>query len=276
VNNFRYGFTRQGFTQYGDHTANQITFRFVFEPFAFTRTTHRVTPVHNIVDDISWVKGNHTFQFGTNLRITRNSRLTFANAYDNAVTNPSFYASSGAVVSRAITSYLAANDLPELQSVSEAQNAATALIGRYSQYTANFTYDLAGNLLPAGTPTDRTFATEEYDFYFQDAWRIAHNLTLTYGLRYGLSRPVYETSGYEVAPTIPLQTYFENRIKGMDAGVPYAEPIILKRSGPANEVRGARRLRDDQRLLRPGARRQFRPEHGARLQFQPHDIRQHV
>ena len=30
VNNFRYGFTRQGSTQVGDSTDNQISFRFIF------------------------------------------------------------------------------------------------------------------------------------------------------------------------------------------------------------------------------------------------------
>jgi len=236
VNNFRYGFTRQASTAFGDSTANAIRFRFVFSPYSYTRTVNRTTPVHNIVDDVSWVKGNHTFQLGTNIRVTRNSRLSYANAYDDAITNPSFYSSSGAVVSRAINSYLTAQGLTTMTSVSEGQNAATALIGRFSQYSANYTYDINGNLLPPGTPTDRTFATEEYDWYFQDAWRIRRNLTVTYGLRYGLSRPVYETGGFEVKPTIPLGEYFNRRVSGMNAGVPYADPIVLERSGPANNA----------------------------------------
>ena len=132
--------------------------------------------MHNIVDDVSWIKGNHTFQFGTNIRMTRNSRVSYGNAFDNAVTNPSFYASSGAVVSRAIDSYLADQGLPEMPSVSEAQNAATALIGRYSQYTANFTFaPTEACCLPARRPTAPS-PPRSTTGTFQDAWRMSTQL----------------------------------------------------------------------------------------------------
>ena len=45
VNNFRYGFTRQAFSQQGDSSENAISFRFVFSPLFFARTLSRVTPV---------------------------------------------------------------------------------------------------------------------------------------------------------------------------------------------------------------------------------------
>ena len=93
------------------------------------------------------------------------------------------------------------------------QNAASALIGRFSQYTGQFKYDLDGNILAAGTPTERNFATEEYDAYVQDIWKPFRNLTLTYGLRYGLSRPVYEKDGYQVVPNVKLGDFFERRHK---------------------------------------------------------------
>ena len=31
-------------------------------------------PVHNFVDDLTWTKGKHTLQFGTNLRLVHNNR----------------------------------------------------------------------------------------------------------------------------------------------------------------------------------------------------------
>ena len=63
VNSLRYGYTRQAFTEGGDSTGNDTDFRFVFSQ----RRNHpvsRVTPVHNITDDLSWIKGNHNIQFG--------------------------------------------------------------------------------------------------------------------------------------------------------------------------------------------------------------------
>src|SRR5437899_7771143 len=139
-------------------------------------------------------------QFGTNIRMVRNSRLSFSNAFDQAITNPSFYRGAGIVVSDPINNYLQNNGFGSLQSVSEAQNAGTALIGRFTQYTANFTFGHDGSLLPSGAPTDRTFATENYDWYIQDAWKLRRNVTLSLGLRSSLSRPVYETHGFEAKP----------------------------------------------------------------------------
>src|SRR5215831_5635147 len=90
VNNLRYGLTRQAFTQGGDSFGNDISFRFVFQPTSQTHAISRVTPVHNFTDDISWIHGRHTIQIGANIRKINNSRVDFVNAFDNAITNPSF------------------------------------------------------------------------------------------------------------------------------------------------------------------------------------------
>src|SRR6185436_9713166 len=100
INNFRYGMTRLSFSQLGDSTDAQVSFRFVFSPTP-TRTLTRVTPVHNFVDDVSWIKGKHNFQFGPNIRLIRNTRNSFANSFDFLQTNPSGYNASGAVLTSA-------------------------------------------------------------------------------------------------------------------------------------------------------------------------------
>jgi hypothetical protein len=231
VNNFRYGYTREAFTQGGDSAANNISFRFVFSPLLFNRTFSRRTPVQNIADDVSWVRGNHSFQFGANVRLIKNNRVSFANAYDTAVTNPSFYAGgAGTILSDMVHTFSPIADGFE----STVQNAVTALIGRYSQYTARFTFDHSGALQSLGTATDRTFATQEYDGYVQDTWKVTPNLTMTYGLRYSLSRPVYETNGFEVKPNIPLTDYFNQRVASAAQGIPFFDPITMDLSGPAN------------------------------------------
>jgi hypothetical protein len=241
VNNLRYGYTRQAFTEGGDSTGNDIAFRFVFQPNSESHSLSRVTPVHNITDDVSWIHGKHTFQFGANIRKINNSRVSFANAFDNAITNPSFYAGAGDHVSNDFQSYLDAQGLPgdenagqSLNSIAEVQNAATAIIGRLSQYTADFTFGKDGSLLPAGAPTTRNFATQAYEEYFQDSWKIRPHVTLTLGLRYSLERPVYETQGFEVQPTVALGTYFQNRLAAADQGQNFIDPLVVNRSGPAN------------------------------------------
>ncbi|MEO6588616.1 MAG: carboxypeptidase-like regulatory domain-containing protein, partial [Pyrinomonadaceae bacterium] len=103
VNNFRYGLTRQSFTRGGDSNENAISFRFVYQPSFFARTVSRRTPVQNITDDFTMIAGQHTIQFGGNVRIVRNNRVGLGSSYDSAVANPSFYASSGRVLDRPIT-----------------------------------------------------------------------------------------------------------------------------------------------------------------------------
>src|SRR5215471_2553006 len=81
VNNFRYGLTRLSVRTLGDSSAAQISFRNIFAP-APTRTTTRLTPVHNFTDDVTWLKGNHSIQFGTNIRLISNASNSFGNSYD--------------------------------------------------------------------------------------------------------------------------------------------------------------------------------------------------
>ena len=250
VNSFRYGFTRQAFTEGGDSTGNDIDFRFVFSPTSESHPLSRVTPVHNFTDDLSWIKGNHNIQFGVNIRKTNNQRVSFASAYDFAQTNPSFYLNTGANVSGDFQTYLDDNGLPgnenvgqSLLSAIEVRNAATAAIGRFTEMTSNFTFDKSGALLDPGNPTSRNFATQAYDSYVQDTWKVRPNLTLTMGLRYSLEKPVYETQGYEVQPGIDLGSgcqlnsltnYFKSRLAAAAQGSQYTTPICVNRSGPAN------------------------------------------
>jgi hypothetical protein len=247
VNNFRYGFTRQAFTNGGDSNGNDTDFRFVFQPNGESHTVSRVTPVHNFTDDVSWIHGSHTLQFGANIRFVSNSRVSFANAFDFAETNPSFYAGAGAGVPDAFQTYLDTNNLPgagtdpnhscdsgPLVTCRQVRDAATAIIGRFTEFTANFNFAKDGTLLAAGSPAVRDFATQAYDEYIQDTWKIRPSLTLTLGLRYSLERPVYETHGFEVQPTAPLGQYFAQRVAAGKQGNNFVDPIVINRSGPVN------------------------------------------
>jgi hypothetical protein len=251
VNNFRYGYTRQAFSDVGDSSGNDIAFRFVFQPNGEQHSLSRITPVHNFTDDVSWVHGRHNVQFGANVRRVANTRVSFANAYDFAETNPSFYLGAGSHVSDQFQAYLDAAGLPgntangqSLGSDIAVQNAATAIIGRFSEYVANFTFGKDGSLLAAGDPSARTFATQAYDSYVQDTWKVHPNLTLTLGLRYSLERPVYETKGFEVQPGIlqssgscqftSMSSYFAQRLAASAQGTNFDPLVCVNRSGPAN------------------------------------------
>ncbi|MBK6795839.1 MAG: carboxypeptidase regulatory-like domain-containing protein [Acidobacteria bacterium] len=238
VNTFRYGLTRDSFTLGGDSNQNFVSFRFVFQPLTFSRGLSRTTPVHNIVDDLSWTKGNHNIQVGTNIRLIKNNRVSFGSAFDNASTNPSFYDFSGDVV---ITDEANGDDIfakVGSRSRIDLRDALTAVIGRFSQYGVNLNYGADGKILSSGQGIGRTFATEEYEAYGQDSWRISPNLTVNYGVRWSTSTPVYEANGVQVKPTPGLSEFFDKRVAGAKAGTPYNGLISVDLAGKVNNRDG--------------------------------------
>jgi len=244
INNFRYGLTREAFTNTGDSNVNSITFRSVFSSDLFARSFSRTTPTQNITDDFSWIKGHHTLGFGTNLRTVRNNRENFANSFDNGITNQSFYSGSGNVLSNPINAWLPhLTGLPvgtsiDSSFVTPTRHAFAALIGRLSQYTANFNFNVDGTPLGINAPVVRSFATEELDLYGQDIWKVRDNFTLTYGLRYGLSRPVYERNGFQTRPSVGLEDYLQQRFAAAERGENFDEPLTIVLAGPKHDAPG--------------------------------------
>lgn len=229
VNKATYGFTRAAFTSGSDTDFNFTTFRFVYQPFNFNRSLARVTPVHNITDDFTWIKGNHTITFGGNVRFISNRRKSFGSSFDSASMNPSFYDVSGDVVIEAFSNYSDGTSL---------RDALTSVIGRYSQYAVNIQYGKDGKALPLGTASSRNFKTEEYEFYAQDSFKMFSNLTLNYGVRYSTSTPVYEANGLQVKPTTSLSDFFDQRVKGAFNGTPYNGLLSVDLAGKANNKSG--------------------------------------
>jgi len=242
VNNFRYGLTRQSQGVEGNSTQAWIQFRGINDnsanaPNNFTYSHAFTAPVHNFVDDLSWKKGNHSIAIGTNLRFIRNPRTSLANSFSDGVTNASWLTAAGIANTGTFMDPALSNFPAVLPAFNNSYDyPLIALIGSVPQGDARYNYDKQGNLLPQGTAIQRHWAADEYEFYIQDSWRMRPNLTITYGLRYELLSPPWETTGLQVAPNVNTSQWFNTRSQDMYKGIPSnADPVIsLNLAGPAN------------------------------------------
>jgi len=250
INNFRYGYIREGLGQAGLQTQGYISFYAggISNPVGESPTTNVQVPLHNFVDDLSWTKGKHTLQFGTNLRIINNLRQSNAQSFTTGSSNPTWLAAGG--ISGTGTSLdpgapqFASLGFPEVLgtyasngsgSFSAAYDlAASALTGMVPEVTANYQETKNFTLLPEGAMVPRHFRAHEAEFYAQDAWRVTPNLTLNFGVRYSLLQPPYETTGTQVAPVPAISQWFRNRYTGMAEGQSIQPLLSFGLSGQAN------------------------------------------
>jgi hypothetical protein len=240
INNFRYGYIRQGFDQVGLQSQQFVSFRGMDDLTGETPTTRTIVPVHNLVDDVTWTKGKHTLQFGTNIRIINDGRIGNADSFNFGQTNVSWLDTAG-IANRGhsldpCAPQFASLNLPCVSSsFDQSYDLPTAAITGIVPFAqGEYNQDKTGALLAEGLPVPRNFRAREGEWYIQDAWRVKPNLTLTLGLRYTLLEPPYETHGNQIAPDVSLNQFFKNREAAMLAGQTYDPAIGLNISGQAN------------------------------------------
>lgn len=230
VNDVRYGFIRQGYGRSGVGSGDYVDFRFLDTPTAETRSTVISAPVNNVVDNLNWTKGAHTFQIGGNWRLVHQNRSSDANSYNGGSSNPywlggnppdpSLLGLSGVDPGFANSYTIAlANLLGTVPSVTNVSNY------KVSSSTT-------GTLLSDGAPIDRHFKANEFEYYLQDSWRIKPNLTMTFGIRHTLLQTPYETRGQQVTPTIDTHAWFTQRETAALAGQISEPDLSFAPSGP--------------------------------------------
>src|SRR5205807_1320876 len=115
----------------------------------------------------------------------------------------------------------------------------------FTEDDATYNYLKNGSVLPQGAPVTRHFAVDSYEVYAQDSLKFRPNLTVTFGLRYSLTSPPWETNGLQVAPCqlqgstctgLDLGKWFDQRHQNMLQGIPSnQDPLVsFELAGPAN------------------------------------------
>ena len=238
MSNFHYGFVRESFGTLGNSSLPWISFNF---SQAITRTRNFQRPTHNFSEDLSWIHGKHTLQFGGYLLFMRNPRLDFTSSFDSGSTNSSFTTTSGfADKNSALNPANSGHPSVDPSFAVSYDYPITDLLGIVTEATTVFNYNRQLQLLSPNSPISRRFAQDSYEPYVQDVWKIRPNLTLTLGLRYSLFSPVWETNGLQICPSPSLGQFFEARAKAGAAGIPSSQDPSLQVDwcGAANGKKG--------------------------------------
>ncbi|HEX4037573.1 MAG TPA: carboxypeptidase-like regulatory domain-containing protein [Acidobacteriaceae bacterium] len=232
VNDIRYGYIRQGTGIAGQGHGSYTDVRFIAAPTAETRSTLRTVPVNEVTDNLSWIKGRHSFEVGGTWRLIHVNSSTDANSWDAGSTNPQGLNSgslpSPAVVGEpAVASSFKSNYL----------NAFGNIIGAESSLTRNINYEVnsggnTGSLLSQGNFVTRHFINNELEYYLQDSWRPTEKLAITFGIRHTILQVPYEANGQSAAPTIDTDTFFKERQTAAAQGQVYEPTLYFAPNGP--------------------------------------------
>jgi hypothetical protein len=233
VNDFRYGYTRQGYSSIGIGSGDYVVIRFLSQPEAQTRSSIVHVPVNTIDDTLSWTKGPHSLSFGGSWRGIKNETNSDNESYQQGYTNPSYLSSRGKPDPTTL-------GLPAVDGGYQTSfnYAYATIIGAIAEWDTVGNYEVTsqttGELLPDGASIARNYKTNEFEYFIQDSWRVLPNLTITAGLRHTILQTPYETNGQQVAPTIDTHEWYLQRGKAASQGQIYEQDLFFTPNGKAN------------------------------------------
>lgn len=248
VNNFRYGFIRESNGSIGNSDLAWNTFRGLNnQAGAITRTSSFQRPVNSFADDLTWIKGKHTLQFGAQIAFIRTPSVSYGSSFSDGSANASWSTTAGYAVKKSplnpsLTCTTAdscvANGNPQVDPgfANSYDFPMQALLGMMTEIDAYYNFNRDGSALPQGAAIKRRYGIDGYEFYGQDTWKIRPTLTLTLGLRWSLFSPPWETNGLQVSPSPSLGKWYMDRSYSGANGIPsnLDTPVTFDWSGPAN------------------------------------------
>lgn len=165
----------------------------------------RNTMVYQYIDNLSVVKGSHTFRFGGDVQSI--TAYTFNDAGTNQVINLGTNAANPDGILN--------NEFPNLPAGSAgtaiANRARTVyrdLVGLLASSTQTFNISSPTSGFVPGATRERIFKQRWISVYGQDQWRVRRNFTLNLGARWEFQGVPYEAKGVAIQPVGGLAGLF--------------------------------------------------------------------
>jgi len=193
-------------------------------------------------DSLNWLKGTHLIQFGGDYF----HQWFHFDRYDNVVgglTQLKYLIGDTGMVFPADTLPMACTATVTTGCLPEGAAGQPDYLSTYEQWyttltgmvdAANIVATRTGadlSLNPLGTPVHSYATVESYSLYFNDAWRIKPNLTLNYGLNWGVQMPPHELNGAQDVlvdannQIVTEQSYLASKLAAAENGQNY-NPLL--------------------------------------------------
>jgi hypothetical protein len=242
TNNFRYGLVRIGSASRGTGSQPFVAFGGFNNLTASTTSTIYDVTTNNFNDDFTYVKGRHTLQVGADFIYLSNSQYFDAPLLQQASVTPVLLATA-AIANQGgsfdpSTGQCGADCAPVAYEFEPNFNNAIIDNGGVIEAATSGTEFVVKNnsLVPqeSGVVPTHAFRNLEQEYYIQDQWKATSQLTLTFGLRYVYLSVPDEKNRQEIAPAIPLDTFFANRVAGAASGNAYDTSVSFRAAGSHN------------------------------------------
>jgi hypothetical protein len=174
-------------------------------PLNTFRTQGRNTNTYNFLDNASYIRGRHTFQFGFQMQ------KVSVEPFNEAGITPTYTLGIGTGNTGLTGAQLTGASTTD---VAAANNLLANLAGYITQYSQTFNAKDRTAGFVKGAENRRHFLLYDYAGYGTDTWKVRPRLTVTGGVRYEYFTPVDERDGLALLPQLssgnPIATLLSN------------------------------------------------------------------
>jgi carboxypeptidase family protein len=154
---------------------------------------------YDLIDNLTWVKGDHLFRFGTIHRSVPLFTFNDANILPTYALGFNSVGNINPLVRTNTAQFPGGISTSEFTNVS---NLLALLTGAVSSAAQTFNVGTRESGFVKGKGTERNMKYTTLAFYGGDTWRFRRNLTINYGLRWEYISPITEVNGLGLLPKV--------------------------------------------------------------------------